>query len=230
MIIAQMVGRNEADRYLKPVLEHLSNIADTICFTDDCSSDDGATIRMAEDFGCKITQTPEPLFTRHEGQLRQFAWQHLENHARVGDWVLAIDCDERLFGTQELEKFIDQSRYDVLGITFCHMWNETCYRVDKAWKPNLSSRLFRYKEGGEFLQRRLACGSEPTYVQEAIRQGRVNWNTPFVMQHLGYMADGDKLNKYHRYMELDGGDFHARAHIESIIDPGPTLMEFPYGG
>ena len=48
------------------------------------------------------------------------------------------------------------------------------------------------------------------------------------MQHLGYVRDEDKQAKYERYMRLDGGDFHARAHLESIIDPDPELL--PWGG
>jgi hypothetical protein len=46
------------------------------------------------------------------------------------------------------------------------------------------------------------------------------------MQHLGYVDDADKQAKYVRYMTLDGGDFHSKAHIESIIDPNPVLVDW----
>ena len=39
MIYAQMVGRNEEERFLEQVLERLSQQVDGIVFTDDCSTD-----------------------------------------------------------------------------------------------------------------------------------------------------------------------------------------------
>lgn len=224
-VLAQMVARNEEHRYLRPVLERLSKIVDTIIFTDDCSDDD--TPLIAAEY-CQVFSVPEPTFAVDESKLRSAAWKNLSQFASPGDWILAIDADEELYGIQYLSQMLDQSRYDVLGISFCHMWNPESYRVDKAWRPTISSRLFRYYPGGEFANRRLACGSEPTYVQQLIQQKRMLWNTPLVMKHRGYERDEDKLIKYKRYMELDGGDFHARAHIESILDPNPTIAPWTF--
>lgn len=226
-LVAQMVGRNEADRFLPEVLEHLRKVADEIVFTDDCSDDD--TMTLAKDYGCHTYQTPEPLFTKHEGQLRQFAWNNLTNHAELGDWILAIDCDEKLWSmnpNKPLSLLMSQQAYDVLAITFYHMWNENQYRVDKLWRPNISSRMFRFQQGGKFADRKLACGSEPTYVQTAIRARRFLTDTALVMQHLGYVRDEDKKSKFERYSTLDGGDFHALAHINSIMDQDPTLVDW----
>lgn len=227
-LIAQMVGRNEANRHLKEVLSHLTKIVDHVVFTDDCSTDN--TKEMAQEFGCFTYQTSENLFSVDEGRLRSFAWSNLENHASSGDWILAIDCDEKLFGTgPSLDTLMDQDQYDVLAIEFYHMWDETHYRVDKLWKPNISSRMFRYENNGVFRDSKLACGSEPTYVQRMIGQGRFNRKTGLKMQHLGYIRDEDKQAKYKRYMTIDGGKFHQNNHILSIIDPEPILVEWPHG-
>ena len=59
-----------------------------------------------------------------------------------------------------------------------------------------------------------------------IRRGKYYKDSSLVMQHLGYVRDEDKTAKYARYMELDGGDFHQKSHIESIIDPEPTLLDW----
>lgn len=225
MIIAQMVGRNESKRFLKKVLKRLSTQVDKIVFTDDCSDDNTAEIAAQY---CEVFQNEEPMFVEHEGKLRATAWGNLESVANVGDWILAIDCDEMLYHINDtpLKDVLKKAPNDVVAIKFYHMWNEKQYRVDKLWTPNLSSRLFRYREDGGFLNRRLACGSEPHYVAEWIRQGNFWRESGLLMQHLGYMKDSDKKAKYERYSTLDKGEFHNINHINSIIDSNPVLIDW----
>lgn len=225
MIYAQMVGRNESSRFLEPVLERLSTQVDKIIFTDDCSTDNTAEIAAKY---AEVFSTPEPLFTKHEGQLRAFAWGNLEKFAKEGDWVLAIDCDEKLYHVDDLDvkQVLSKSEFDVVNVRFYHMWSETHYRVDKLWAPNNSSRIFRFKSGAGFQNKALACGSEPTYVPQWIRQRNYWKDSGLIMQHLGYTYDEDKKSKYERYSTLDGGQFHALNHINSIIDPNPVLIQW----
>lgn len=225
-LIASMVGRNEESRYLKEVLDHLEPMVDMVVFTDDASTDN--TAQIARDAGAKVYSNPEPLFTINEGQFRNGAWQNISNHAEEGDWILAIDCDEKLYvtGPQTLEELMANERYSVLGITFYHMWNRTQYRVDKLWAPTVSTRLFRFIPGGSIQRRELACGAEPTYVRNMVQCRQFLPNTGLKMQHLGYIDDEDKVIKYKRYMELDNGRFHNISHLESIIDPDPTLIDW----
>ena len=228
MIIAQMVGRNESSRFLEPVLKRIKNQVDKIVFTDDCSTDN--TAEIASQYA-EVYINNEPLFSTNEGLLRATAWKNLEQHASEGDWIIAIDCDEMLYNIKDLDNpnvqtVLNQSPFDVVNVRFYHMWNETQYRVDKLWAPNNSSRIFRFKSYGKFVDRKLACGSEPTYVVEDIRRKNYWLNSGLIMQHLGYVHDDDKQNKYMRYMNLDKGEFHNIKHIESIIDPNPTLIKW----
>jgi glycosyltransferase involved in cell wall biosynthesis len=228
MIYAQMVGRNESSRFLEPVLQRLSTQVDKIIFTDDCSDDNTAEIAAKY---AEVFSTPEPMFTKHEGQLRALAWGNLENYAKPGDWIIAIDCDEMLYNVNDFENanistVLSKSEFDVVNVRFYHMWSETHYRVDKLWAPNNSSRIFRFKEGAGFQNKALACGSEPTYVPQWIRQRNYWKDSGLVMQHLGYTYDEDKKSKYERYSTLDGGQFHALNHINSIIDPNPVLIQW----
>jgi glycosyltransferase involved in cell wall biosynthesis len=228
MIYAQMVGRNEEGRYLEEVLDRLSQQVDKILFTDDCSDEN--TVKIAKKY-CEVYSTPEPLFTKHEGQLRAMAWGHMNEHAKLGDWVLAIDCDEMLYNKNNLDNLditstLSKAPYDVVNVRFYHMWNEAQWRADKLWAPNNSSRIFRYKENGGFNNRKLACGSEPTYVSDWIRQRNFWFDSGLVMKHLGYVKDEDKKAKHERYSTLDGGEFHALNHINSIIDTNPVLMDW----
>lgn len=225
MIYAQMIGRNETGRFLEEVLQRLSTQVDKIIFTDDCSDDD--TLEVAAKYA-EVFKTERPLFTEHEGQLRAFAWGNMEKFAKIGDWIIAIDCDEKLFHTSDLEirDVLSQSAHDVVNVRFYHMWNETQYRVDKLWAPTNSSRIFRYTNNGGFANKKLACGSEPTYVREWLAKGNFWINSGLVMQHLGYIRDEDKQAKYERYSHLDGGNFHNLNHINSIIDPNPVLIDW----
>lgn len=227
-IIAQMVGRNESNRFLEDVLERLSTQVDEIVFTDDCSDDN--TMEIASKYA-HTYRTPMQMFNKHEGRLRKYAWLNLENHAKEGDWILAIDCDEKLYNVNDLTNadvrtVLMNSEKDVVNVRFYHMWNETQYRVDKAWQPNNSSRIFRYMSGGTFYDKALACGSEPTYVVDWIRQKNYFVHSGLIMQHLGYIKDNDKLMKHERYSQLDGGKFHNINHINSIVDENPVLIDW----
>ena len=227
-IIAQMVGRNEEGRFLEDVLKRLSSQVDEIVFTDDCSEDNTAKIAAGY---AHVYKTPEPTFAVHEGRLRTYAWSNLEKHANPGDWIIAIDCDEMLYSLDDLNSpnirtVLSSSEKDVVNVRFYHMWNETAYRVDKLWAPNNSSRIFRFISGGQFVDRALACGSEPTYVSEWIKRRNFWVNSGLVMQHLGYIFDQDKQKKYERYSQIDGGKYHNLSHINSILDESPVLINW----
>jgi len=225
MIIAQMVGKNESKRFLEPVLQRLSEQVDKIIFTDDCSDDN--TPEIASKY-CEVFVNEKSMFSEHEGMLRASAWGNLENFASVGDWIIAIDCDEMLYHVNDksIRDVLKVSPYDVVNVRFYHMWNETQYRVDKLWAPNSSSRIFRFKEHGGFYNRKLACGSEPSYVVDWVKQRNYWVDSGLAMQHLGYSRDEDKEAKFERYSHLDGGEFHNLDHINSIVDKNPVLIDW----
>ena len=225
MIIAQMIGRNESSRFLEDVLVRLSTQVDKIIFTDDCSTDN--TPEIAAKYA-EVFQTPEQLFNVHEGRLRAFAWGNLEKFAKIGDWIVAIDCDEKLhhLDNASIRDTLNSSPFDVVNVRFYHMWNNSQYRVDKLWAPNNSTRIFRFIENGGFVNRKLACGSEPTYVRDMVSRKNYWLNSRLIMQHLGYVKDEDKILKHQRYSQLDGGEFHQLAHINSIVDNEPVLINW----
>jgi glycosyltransferase involved in cell wall biosynthesis len=217
---------NEAGRYLEEVIDHLLPIVDGKLFIYDDRSTDSTFELVSEKGLIGVIREPDvPSFSQHEGGFRQWGWNMFQSlmHPKPGDWVLAIDADEKLYGYEHISTLM-QLPFDVLGVSFYHMWNDTHYRVDKAWAPTVSSRLFKYQEHGAYSSRRMACGSEPDYVIRLIHQGKMLKQTPLVMQHLGYQRDDDKKAKYTRYSTLDKGEFHSMAHIESILDPEPTLV------
>lgn len=222
-IIGQMIGHNEADRYLEDVLEHLTPLVDQVVFTDDGSDD--ATYIIARDMGASVIRIEESIFEHDESALRQISWEHVGMFASEGDWVLSIDCDEKLYGADRLRDVLPQLTQSVVMVKFCHMWNDTDFRVDKAWKPDWQPRLFKYYREGNMMRRALACGQYPTYVTQMVRDKKAI-DLGMRMQHLGYLKDEDKLAKFEKYMRIDGGKFHSLRHLESIVDENPVLADW----
>lgn len=227
-IIANMIVKNEADNYLPQVLDRLVEQVDIITITDDCSTD--RTVDLCREYTPHVNVLPQSIFSIHEGKLRQNSWDYLIAAAepREGDWILAIDADEELYETTHTLREIPELGPQVANIEFYHMWNETHYRVDKAWRPHGSFRYFRYQHNGRFADKKLAPGSEPTFVQFNARYYRGNFlqESGLKMKHLSYIKDEDKKIKYDRYMEIDGGAFHSNNHILSIMDQNPDLKEW----
>lgn len=226
-LIANMVVRNESDRYLETVLKDLLTYVDDIVITDDCSTDD--TFDIASQYTDLAYRTSEPLFCVNEGALRQESWYNLSGRASQGDWILAIDADEIVWATKKnIRHTIMSAKYDVIGLDFINMWNAKQYRVDKFWKPMTCTKLFMYKKDGRIQDRKLACGSEPTYVSESVRKGRWHQDLGLKIQHWGYARDEDKKAKYDRYMEIDGGKYHSKNHLISIMDVKPELVDWDF--
>lgn len=226
-LVANMVVRNEVDRYLEQVLEDLKLYVDKIVITDDCSTDD--TVEICKQYTPHVYVNDEPLFCVNEGALRQKSIDNLGRHATPGDWVLAIDADEIVWSTKKpIMELIRTTKYDVIALEFINMWTPTHYRVDKLWKPALCTKLFRFMRNGVIKDRKLACGSEPTYVDKAIKMGRWMKDSGLKIQHLGYMDDEDKKAKYDRYMAIDGGKYHSGPHLKSIMDTHVELLPWEF--
>ena len=222
-IIGNMVVRNEAPHYLDQVLERLSKQVDEIVVTDDASTDN--TVEVARQYTDKINILPEPMFSVHEGKLRQQSWNFLESVTQPTseDWILAIDADELLFEQEDglMRKHITDDGLEVISIAFYHMWTPTHFRVDGGWRPHGSTRLFRYDYNGKFRDSQIASGSEPEFVRWKVANFRDVFlaTSGLKIKHLSYIKDEDKQAKYERYMALDQGNFHALSHIKSIADP-----------
>jgi glycosyltransferase involved in cell wall biosynthesis len=92
---AVIIAKNETRR-IKDCLENIHGWADEIILVDDESTDDTRAIAL------KYTDT---IFTRHmelEGKQRNFGASKAKN-----DWILILDCDERL--TDELKAEITKA-------------------------------------------------------------------------------------------------------------------------
>jgi glycosyltransferase involved in cell wall biosynthesis len=226
-LLAHLVARNEARRYLQAVLSALPT--SEIHLYDDGSIDD--TVNLAIAAGAKVSHRPRnvPSFVQDEGAFRQAAWWAfvVRLQPQPGDWVLAVDCDEVLVAADgdvegSLRRAIERAEADsCIGVELPipEAWeirgNGLWVRTDGFWGQLSAPRLFGYKEGGTFARRRMGCGSAPLYVTEG-RLSREVFGISLV--HLGYVDPEDRKEKHRRYRSMANSG-HNSAHIKSILQP-----------
>ncbi|HBL36074.1 MAG TPA: family 2 glycosyl transferase, partial [Firmicutes bacterium] len=73
-LLAMMAVRNEAERYLKPVLDRLSNYVDGIVILDDASTDGTPDLCRAHPKVIRFERLTTPLFAQNEAALRSKLW------------------------------------------------------------------------------------------------------------------------------------------------------------
>jgi glycosyltransferase involved in cell wall biosynthesis len=96
--------------------------------------------------------------------------------------------------------------------------------VPVVWTPphRKLSAAERWRYGWTIPARKLACGREP----ECVRFLEGSARSDVDLLHLGWSNPDERQARYDRYMKLDGGRFHADAHLRSIVEP-PTLEPYP---
>lgn len=225
-LLAMLPVHNEARRYLKAVLNRLSEFVHGIVILDDTSTDETPEICLNHPKVIGYRRLDQPLFCSDEAALRRILWEmtiKLEP-----EWICALDADE-IFESRiikELPDLTNQTRYDLIFFPVYHFWGDlTHYRSDGFWNPNLSKApcLHRIREKFDFHwpNRKLHCGRFP--VECFQRPCMISTVRLF---HLGYVNEAEHLIKYRRYQTLDPkGEFCPSAHYHSIITP-PVLKQW----
>lgn len=224
-LLAQMVVRNEANRYLEAVLESVSWAVDGIHVYDDLSTDTSMVLAM--DAGATVTRRPPlvPSFAENESKFRQGAWMAMEERLRPapGDWILAIDADELLIAPDGLGPAIDAAEDAGASAVVVpipeafhlrHLADGRILpmvRTDGFWPTLTGVRLVAFEGGGRFRDQPLACGSVPTYVSAGAQSAATHG---VELLHLGYVSPEDRRQKHQRYAGRVG---HNAAHVASIL-------------
>ena len=215
-LIASAIVRNEAHRYLRLWLEHLLEFVDEVRVVDDASTDETAEI-LNEFQGVSVLTRTEPGFYAHEGQARQ----ELLSYTLLGrpSHILAIDGDE--FVTDGLHlRNLCQRETEAQGFHVCmeEVWGATDdhykVRVDGHWRPYSSPFLWRVPHNARALRiqdKKLACGRMPLRNRRGVLQSGVSF------LHFGWANQAERQARFDRYALHDGGEFHASAHLNSIM-------------
>lgn len=211
MIVAHLVTKNEAYRYLNDCLRSLAALVDHIHVFDDLSTD--GTPQLAEGAGAEVhvCSSDCPSFLEHEGQFRQAAWEAMGTLPQ-DSWVVCVDADEffteavRPLAEGENKAFKVREVFDVVD-------GHPMVRIDGYWDRVTAARLARWTPESEFPDLKMGCGSLP----EAIAGGHFELVDHPQILHMGYARDVDRHEKYSRYKKYRG---HNPNHVESILHHG----------
>lgn len=223
MLVAYLVAKNEADRYLQACLTSLLYKVDYAFMWDDQSDD--RTVEIAKQCGVevKVRKDSQPSFLDAEGSFRQTGWEYMASYLNLenGDWVLSIDCDEFLVGNNLSLMLRDAGKSTgvELEIPEIFMSQPLARRTDGFWGDIKGIRLAKYQTGRQDFRRSgFASGSVPVYAEyELYRPDRKTLS----LLHFGYADQRDREDKYNRYNERPG---HSSEHIQSILKPARLMM------
>lgn len=243
-LTASVIVRDELDRYLVPFLQHLAGFVDEIRVLDDGSTDDWADRLRAADGThaldldvLHVLRAEETSFWQDEGAARQalLEWT-LEGQP---DWVLAIDADEFVSDGAALRALIDAPAAPaVYTLNMREIWVASdeclCVRQDGGWREHGVPILWRVPgptvrqldrakpyalRQWRIPERKVAPGREPVAVRTLARNGRHVAASGVDVLHFGWACRADRQARYQRYLEHDGGRYHASAHLASIMFP-----------
>lgn len=217
LVASMMVGPGEQERYLPTVLAVLAEFCDEVRAV----SEDPTFTGWA---GVEVLQVAPGTFFRHEGRARQtlldWTLQGEPSH------ILAVDADELVTDGQAVRAACEADRRVgvwTLGIVEAWRADEGALwlRSDGAWDAQARAPLLYRaprRAGGlwRIQDRALACGREPLAVRQLAGQA-VRVDADIV--HVGWVNESERAARYQRYVEHDGGKFHRRAHLDSIMWP-----------
>ncbi len=130
-ISACIISFNE-EKKIEDCLKSLENIADEIIIVDSLSTDN--TVKIAEKYTDKIFQQ------KFLGHIEQ---KNLAVEKAGNDWILSLDCDERL--SEELQQSILKIKDKLDQADAYRMPRKTFYIyrwLNHCWYPDLKTRLF----------------------------------------------------------------------------------------
>jgi hypothetical protein len=220
-VIAHMVAKDEAGRYLRDSLAWLSTFVDDIHVYDDRSADDTADVAASSGAIVKTRPVDSPSFMEHEGLFRQAAWLDMEEQLRPSpdDLVVSVDADEFMVssGVDErtaLDYLATIDEWQVCRVNVVEVYDgygDILYaRTDGYWGSISGCRIARWRPGGIFQNRRMGCGSLP---YRSTAEDEI-YDAGLAILHMGYVRQEDRLEKHARYSSVPG---HNPRHVASIL-------------
>lgn len=216
-LVASMPVYNEMDRGLELAIGSLMKCCDEVRCLDDGSSDDSYKFLKGHP-SVSVTHNDGPSWRDNEGLFRQslldWTMQAEPTH------ILAIDADEIIPEAEDLRTIIEHSPgVEVFSLRMCEVWNTQpspwTVRWDGGWIPHDVSLIWSPSSNPNNMampDKKLASGRLPAALAFVPAQ-----RTGLDILHLGWARKSDRPRRHKRYVDLDGGEFHASAHLDSIM-------------
>jgi glycosyltransferase involved in cell wall biosynthesis len=240
-LLAAMIVRDEAARYLPRVLASLQRFCDTILILDDGSTDN--SVQVGNAYGALVRSAkPSVWQTEGEGAARNRLLELTLRYQPAPDWVLSIDADEFVADGPGLRRFLETVEPDeypaAVSLTMKEVWeggpDGLRIRVDGEWGPRECPVLWtppsvrldaseRFVRGWSIPERALACGREPEIVRFA-----TTIPSGYDLLHYGWADPYEREARAERYEIADGGRYHASEHLRSILGREPELEAYRY--
>jgi hypothetical protein len=238
-VIIGMLVKNEANRYLKRVLDKIVLNSDRLIVLDDASEDD--TVEICRDYGAEIHLSPVSLWETNEYQQRYKLLELCLEKSSESDFIGIIDADEIIsIDTETMFSPVGNMKHQCgsapnevtyMGLPLFDMWSETHYREDKYWVAHRTFWPLFVRAKKELLGlwpkgQRLHCGRFPYIPRDPDR--RVMAFRGYHIKHMGWATPKDRYSKFLRYMKIDSqGIYGILDQYLSIMDPYPNIV---YGG
>jgi hypothetical protein len=219
LVAAMMVGQAETGRYLDETSGALLEFCDLVVMR--CEGDAWATHPNIRGFSAQPGS-----FYEHEGAARQelleFTLAHEPTH------VLNIDADEFVSDGAKLRQAC-ASACPVLAMPLREIWgvDGLAHRVDGHWGAG-QAFVWQPSAGSDWRvrDRKLACGRDPEGVRNLIQAG-CSEPAGVELLHFGWANRNERQTRYQRYVDHDGGRFHSRTHLDTIMWPDAQVRTLP---
>lgn len=225
-ITLSMIVKNEASRYLRPVLESAKEYITDAVIIDDGSTDDSVAVceEVLKDIPLKLVRNEQSKFAK-EYSLRKQQWE--ETVKTNPEWILILDSDEIFEDSfkDQVKHMVADDKVNSYLFRLYDFWDSDHYRDDQYWSAHYHFYPFlvRYNEAlsYSFQQKDQHCGRFPIEVYAYSNQVV----SPLRLKHYGWSKKEDREAKYKRYQQLDPeARFGWKEQYDSILDESPNLV------
>lgn len=223
-ITLSMCIKNEADSYLRQVLEAAKTYITDALIIDDASTDN--SVAICEEILADIPHTiiKNKPSADNEYMRRKQQWE--ETIKTNPDWIVFLDADEifeKSFA-QGIHNLI-KLPWDVYYFRLYDFWGENTFREDTYWQAHkvFSSFLVRYRSDVPYVwdnQAMIHCPRVPSNIGALLGA-----QSSFRLKHYGWANLDLRKKKYERYTLLDpDGQYGIKEQYATILDENPNLI------
>ena len=237
--IAGMLRVKNESRWIKQVIESISELCDAGIFVLDDNSTDN-TRELCREAGAPVYMREFcPGIGLDEARDKNWLMDQIVRFHEP-NWILCIDGDEELEpnGAEKIRAAIRDASMESFTLRVPYLWDSPDqWRVDGIYRDVRRHSIFRprsqyrfkslYSGAKQPVHTGLHCSNSPLWQMSPETCG----NLDVALLHYGYMYQEDRVRKYHWYNKIDpNNEMEDRYRHMVIGDVFPASMRTKYGG